>query len=347
MATFPDIDSWFPNSGTASPANLRTALKDATGAATVIQTFHGAADGDAALTALGATATGLAVVKAASTAAARSAIGAAAAAATVDLRSGSVSLAASAFPGAQIFTITTASTLTLPARSGVTTGTELRIVNVAGSTAALTVSRAGSDTIDGVASVTIYPGEAFTLLAGAGTAWHTINFPAGLRLLRRVVTSGLPATLDLSLPTEFSTFELRYSRLNASTAAAIRLRVSVDGGTTYLAGASDYQTTYITNDPTAVTAQIANASFVDLSVGNVSGSAIDAAVGAVFLRPGGSSDGAAGTVDYTNRQSGTHIQRRAGSFVVLASTTRATHLRILTSTGTLANGCDVQLFGLV
>jgi len=345
MATFADIDSWFPNSGTASPANLRTAIKDATGSAAVIQTFHAAADATAALTALGGTTTGRAVFTAADAAAARTAISAAAAGATVDLRTGSVSLAASAFPGAQIFTITTASTLTLPARSAVTTGTELRIVNVAGSTAALTVSRAGSDTIDGATSVVIYPGEAFTLVAGAGTAWHSVNFPTGLRLLRRVVTSSLPPTVDLALPTEFSQFELRFVNLNASTAANVRLRVSVDGGTNYLFGASDYQTTQIANNPSTPIAVTANEASVNLGIGSVSGAATDAAMGTVHLRPGGASAGAAGLIDSMNRQTATHLQRQASGFLVLASTTRATHIRVFTSAGTLADNCNLQLYG--
>jgi len=347
MATFADIDSWFPNSGTATPASLRTAIKDATGAATVIQSFHAAADATAALTALGGTTTGRAVFTAADAAAARAAISAAGLPPASNVRTGSHSLLASGVPGHEIFNISVAATLTLPLLSACPANSWLMIVNFRGSTAPLTVTRAGSDVIDGLTSFTLYPGESL-ILAVATTNWRMFNQPIGWRLLNNVTTTGSAATVDLALPVGFSQFELRVNKLNAAAGASVVLRLSVDGGTTYLAGASDYSFVATNNSTTSgsSTSSVVSQSFVDVSAGPVSGAAGDAAFGAVMIRPGDGTDRAGGMVDIITRNGSGVLFRRMAGFVLLASATRATHVRTLPTTGTLTDGSNLQLFGL-
>jgi hypothetical protein len=171
----------------------------------------------------------------------------------------------------------------------------------------------------------------FTPAAGYG--WQPIG---GIQ----VATS--QATVDIALPTAFSAYRFTAWRLAPSANAGILWRISTDGGVSFRAGGTDYDTAF----------QFANSATPQSGSG--SGSSVDL-TGAIlvadnrsrlhipFIDPGSGSHRASVLVQAGILDSGS-LTRNAQVSGAASANGRATHMRILPSAGTLS--CAFLLEGM-
>ena len=80
------------------------------------------------------------------------------------------------------------------------------------------------------------------LPAISGAALTNLPIPAAaLTLISSATTNGVVSTVDITLPSGYSSFDLKVAGLQAIGAdTELRFKVSIDGGSTFLSGASDY-----------------------------------------------------------------------------------------------------------
>jgi hypothetical protein len=139
------------------------------------------------------------------------------------------------------FTGSATATRTLPAVATVPLGAGYLYRNAGTAGAALVIDPTGAETIDGVASIALLPGEACEVFATAA-GWESTGLQS--RPIVRRQTASASATLDFVLPAGFSEFEVRWINLRPATDGAIlALRTSTDSGATFAATASDYEYT--------------------------------------------------------------------------------------------------------
>ena len=127
-------------------------------------------------------------------------------------------------------------TLALPAAATVGSGFNLRLRNI--SSGVITIDPNAAELIDGLATLTLLAGQAFQIVCD-GTGWRTVGRENRVRIGGGDVASGATA-VDFVLPDGFVYFDIEVSNVLPSVDAGLAVRVSTDGGTTFLAGASDY-----------------------------------------------------------------------------------------------------------
>jgi hypothetical protein len=103
----------------------------------------------------------------------------------------------------------------------------------------LTIDPSGAETVDGATTVPVAPGESCEVRV-VGSEWVTSGLPTGFRRLSRTVLSAVFSSPAILMPAAFSRFRLTLQNMTVGTAgAAIVLRFSSDGGSTFLA-TTDY-----------------------------------------------------------------------------------------------------------
>ncbi len=133
-------------------------------------------------------------------------------------------------------------TINLPAIATVPPGSGFEVVNGASyaSGAIVTLDPSGAETVNGATTAVMAPGERCTLYR-VGSAWIAAGLGTGLVTLRRQTTISSQTVIDFVLPAGFEAFQLRARGLAAASGTpGLYMRFSTDGGSTFLAGASDY-----------------------------------------------------------------------------------------------------------
>lgn len=346
MATFSDIDAWFPNSGSATPANLRTALKDATGGATAVQNFHAAADGDAALTTLGATVTGLAVLKAASAAAARTAIGAAGFSAPTT-QTGDYAATTADIGRVVVFNVTANRVFTLPSLTGWATNAWLYVKSAPASTGLVTITPAGADTVDGGASALLYPNEGCFIVPDGATGWLTAGLPNGLRTIRTITIAGSPSQIDIALPAGPREFTMELFNVGPSVTAGVIARFTNNNFSTVFSGGSDYRFSFVRNTASATAGGAGLGSSMGLGAGDVGSSLLDNIVADIRIAPGSGASYPRLIIRTQKWNPTSSIQETEQSASTLvASASRMNGIRLATTAGVFQNGGVIRLAGI-
>jgi hypothetical protein len=136
-----------------------------------------------------------------------------------------------------IWTGTSAGTLNLPAIATVPPGSAIDVRHAG--TAVLTLDPNAAETVNGLTTLALMPGDAVTLIATT-TGWFTAQ-PLPESVWLRSFTISAAATQDIVLPAGFGRYGIDLYGLSLSSASAsLRLRTSTDGGATFASAASDY-----------------------------------------------------------------------------------------------------------
>lgn len=140
---------------------------------------------------------------------------------------------------------TAAFTITLLAAATATAGHTLEIKKTDTSGNAVTIDGNAAETIDGATTLLLRSRYSSVVLVSDGSNWHTVsqNTSGGWELLDRQ-TAAASATLDFikGITSAYDAYMLMLSDiLPATDNVNIRLRASTDGGSTFLAGAADYE----------------------------------------------------------------------------------------------------------
>jgi len=232
-------------------------------------------------------------------------------------------------------------TLTLPALAIAGSGFFVRLENVGAGL--IVIDGDGAETIDGQTTIVVPPGFGATVRAYVGE-WRSSDFPTE-RLIVSQVTGGSTGIVDFTLPSPDLLYRLRYTNLAPVNAELLLLRWSIDGGTSFLAGATDYHRSGIYNGAATAT-----------GFGDLGGTAITLTTsppaGGVFngiceFHPGTATAPAALLTAQAGltESGGTYLRtvtvhgRRSADGVVNA-------VRLAVSTGDFAAGGRVSLYGI-
>lgn len=142
------------------------------------------------------------------------------------------------------FTGSATATRTLPAVATVPLGASYLYRNAGTVGAALVIDPNGAETVDGVSSIALLPGEACEVFCTAA-GWESTGLQS--RPIIRRQTASASAQIDFVLPAGFSRFEVDiYDLRPATDGASLVMRTSTDSGATFAAGGSDYR--YMTEE---------------------------------------------------------------------------------------------------
>jgi hypothetical protein len=117
-------------------------------------------------------------------------------------------------------------------------------------TGIITVDPAGASTIDGVSSITLYPGETVMIVRVGSSSLKTIGRKKGWIPLSSA-TASASSTIDFTsfINSDFSNYKFElHNIVPATDATTLYCRISTDSGSTWKSGASDYAWTAVHND---------------------------------------------------------------------------------------------------
>jgi hypothetical protein len=137
-------------------------------------------------------------------------------------------------------------------------------MGISGTTGTITIARAGSATIDGLTSLALLPCQD-CLIISDGTNWRTSGLKREVILGTQDITSST-ANATVLLPAGFRYFELIFTSFQPVTSQdVLRAQFSIDGGTTWLTGASAYLNGFIyPSSATAVAYQATSNAFAQI-----------------------------------------------------------------------------------
>lgn len=182
------------------------------------------------------------------------------------------------------FTGSSTATRTLPAAASVPPWSGYLYMNQGSAGAALILDGNGSETINGLTTLTLFGGESVEIFS-TGSAWFATGLPPVS--LVRSQTASASAQIDFVLPAGFTRFEVECFDLRPATdGASLVGRTSTDSGASFAAGASDYS--YMTEETrptlgTVVSGQVATATGIVLSQPLDTGAASNSAEGKLRL----------------------------------------------------------------
>jgi hypothetical protein len=108
-------------------------------------------------------------------------------------------------------------------------------------TAALRLDPNGSETVNGLTTLDLLPGDHATVIAATG-GW-VLASPLPSVIWQRTQVAVSSSVIDFALPAGFASYELRWHDVRPGTGDAVLwLRTSVDGGASFAAGSTDYVT---------------------------------------------------------------------------------------------------------
>ena len=240
-----------------------------------------------------ATAVGALLIRAASAAAGRDALGietmndfVQSLAAAPSTRTGAYTLTTSDLGVPQLFNISANATFTLPALSGVTAGSTVKVRNLQSSTAWVTIDPNASETINGQTTYLLFPGESVELMATA-SGWLALGqADFGWRRIARTVASAA-AQVDFVLPAGMTRFKLELDSVRPATDnVQLWIRTSTDGGASFAAGASDYTVAVIAGDTTGAIGAAATAAQIAFQPAIDTTTAGHSVIASLELHPG-------------------------------------------------------------
>lgn len=120
-------------------------------------------------------------------------------------------------------------TLALPAAAAVGSGFPFTLRNEG--TGKVTIDPNGAETVNGLATIGVYPGDTVELVCD-GTSWRAL-FASPFSTLQAGIIGTAVASLDLKLPPEFEGFDLQLRHFAPTVSASLGLRVSDDDGATF------------------------------------------------------------------------------------------------------------------
>lgn len=236
------------------------------------------------------------------------------------------------------FTGSAAATRTLPALATVPVGAGYLYVNAGTSGAVLTLDPNGSETINGASTLSVLTGESVEIFATA-TGWFATGLPS-VALVRRQ-TASASSVIDFTLPSGFSRFNVDFTEVTAATDGAIlSLRTSVDGGSSFSAGGTDYNNTTQASRPgtNSVTSSNLNATAIILSPPIDTASAAITAHGDVRINIGGASRQASAYVNGSSLDNDTALLSVFSGAGHRTASGAINAIRFLMSTGNISAG---------
>lgn len=214
-------------------------------------------------------------------------------------------------------------------------------------TGVITLDPNNSETIDGVTTIKMYPGEAFRVVCD-GSGFKTIGRQRGLILLSSQSASG-STTIDFTtlIDSGFDEYELHGTNIILATDAVnLWLRVSEDAGANWKSGASDYgysvtslngTTTPVPESGSTGAAQILlNRNTID----NAAGTNINFEI-KCFIP----SSAVKHSFRYDTVFQSTNVERAMGVGRYAGTSNAINGLRILASSGNITSG-DFRLYGV-
>lgn len=234
-------------------------------------------------------------------------------------------------------------TLTLTAAATLGSGFTFRFRNTG--TGIITIDPNSSETVDGNTTIKVYPGEAFDIVCD-GSNFKTVGRQLGWVTIQRQ-TASTSASLDFTTgldDAEMDRFELDVDNYVPSTdATALWLRVSLDAGSTYKAGGTDYVYAGTYDDSAGGASTAVNstgAGQIVVSYGSLCGSS----TGEQFSTKISFANPANGSIyksftsvggGYNSTPRGAQV-RVSGMYVTAATAINA--VRLLSSSGNMASG---------
>jgi hypothetical protein len=182
--------------------------------------------------------------------------------------------------------------------------------------------------------------DALTAVDAAGNATH-LNPPDVFLSQGRVLSTGAAvATVDISLPSEFSGYCLHFDYFQPNTSGEdLLLRVSVDGGATYIAGtAYFYGSGIYASDTTQSPLGAGGVSSIQLLQNQITSTTRTGSCGVLHVRqPGAAASGQLILFWQGSYLNTSTIVRWVGGagLVGMGAGNRATNLRFLSSSGTI------------
>lgn len=105
-------------------------------------------------------------------------------------------------------------------------------------TGVIAIDPDAAELINGATVLRVYRDDAVKLVCD-GSAWHAL-FQSPFSVVAAGTLGSAVSTVDLSLPGEFKQFKLDLDGFEPSTAAALGMRLSIDGGTSFYSGSGAY-----------------------------------------------------------------------------------------------------------
>jgi hypothetical protein len=252
-------------------------------------------------------------------------------------RTGDYTLTTADFGVTQVFTLSAPATLTLPALSGVTPGSAVKVRNAQSSTAWLLLDGNSSETVNGETVYHVFPGESVELIATA-TGWLALGVSdfEWRRVLR--TTASTVAQVDFALPAGFSMYRIEISGMRPATDNVQPLmRTSTDGGSSFDAGAADYTSLGIVVS-TGVGGAPANASSGILAGTIDTGVATESSLAAIDFYPGNGTLRPLANVVIAFPSNGTGVMEQQIRSFRRNSATVVNAIRFLMSSGNISEG---------
>jgi hypothetical protein len=108
-------------------------------------------------------------------------------------------------------------------------------------TGIITIDPNGSETIDGLTTINLYPGEG-CVIGCSGSAFKTMGRGTGLvRIQTQIASSSAQIDFDIGFTSDFDEYVITLTNaIPATDGASISARFSEDAGATFKAGATDY-----------------------------------------------------------------------------------------------------------
>ena len=139
------------------------------------------------------------------------------------------------------FTGSASVTLSLPGAATVPIGSGYMVRNAGSEGAVLTIDPSGAETIGGATTLLVFTGETCEIFATA-TGWLSTGVASTALVKTNAVTA--VGNVDFVLPSSAVAYQIKFF-CTLSSAGQLLLRTSTNGGSTFSAGASDYNRAYI------------------------------------------------------------------------------------------------------
>jgi hypothetical protein len=147
-------------------------------------------------------------------------------------------------------TIRCSAALTLSLTAAATLGANFMfdVVNNALSGNAITIDPNGSETINGFATLKVFPGERATIICD-GSNWSAFGLSPLVLLSSQTVSAAAAVAFTSLFDASFSSFGFRTAGLLGSTAGTdLAAQVSTNAGSTWFASSTDYRVNYVVLD---------------------------------------------------------------------------------------------------
>jgi hypothetical protein len=191
---------------------------------------------------------------------------------------------------------------------------------------------------------TFRAGTVVRVIRYSSSEFRLLETPSGMMELGIVEPTGTPSTLELILPTGFSTFQFDLANLSPSANAAIIFQLSLNNGGTFITGATDYTVGWtLSRSPGFIAPTTSSSGIVSLSIAGSSfmRSTVNLTLGATSAVP---TYYTATSVGFSNSTSLHDVATSGGSMI--ATATRPNRIRFVADGTTFRNFGRITMFGI-